>query len=155
MKAIIFLVLVTLSICDYDLKKAVYYAKDNCEFYNSTYKFSKSNEPSNFISQCLIAGGQSLEDCSNRMGNGVIKGTSSLIQCLMQHKWIEYELLPRSIKPGWIVTDKQKSQFIGIITDINGGIKYCSHGDIYSQFSCDEPLEKTYEELYYYYAPPN
>ena len=92
MKSILYILLLSLIACDYDYKAALKYAKEYCGTYESKPKFlTSSDEPSRFINNCLIAGGQSLDDCPNKLNNGIVKGTSSLIKCLLMHKWNKYE----------------------------------------------------------------
>ena len=157
MKSILYILLLSLIACDYDYKAALKYAKEYCGTYESKPKFlTSSDEPSRFINNCLIAGGQSLDDCPNKLNNGIVKGTSSLIKCLLMHKWNKYESGVKTIRPGWIVTNKKDENFVGIITsEICEITRYSSHSIIPNVFNCDQQLQDIEKDIYNYYGPPN
>ena len=152
MKIILFVLLISFSLCIYEPDKAIKYAKNYCDTYNKPYS-SDNFEPSNFISQCLDYGGQRFDSCANKNSNNIIKGANNLIKCLKIHKWTELDT-SSNIQPGWIIRQKNGS-FLGIITEVSGtSVKYCAHESEEGKFVCDKQLSSLTINLIYY-SPPD
>ena len=71
MKTILFLLLLGLAI-SYNANAAVNYALNHCRNYNRAYNSYPGADCANFVSQCLIAGGQSLSGCSGLDSKGTL-----------------------------------------------------------------------------------
>ena len=66
----------------YNAGAAVAYATKHCKIYNENYNTYPGVDCANFVSQCLIAGGQSLSDCVGLDKKGAIPSINKLQSCL-------------------------------------------------------------------------
>ena len=87
MKVLLLMLLITYSL-NYNAANAVAYAKQWWNGYNPAYNNynGSGGDCANFVSQCLIAGGQSLSGCSTD-GKGCVPGVSNLKSCLTKKGW--------------------------------------------------------------------
>ena len=145
MKLLAFFLLFEIMIC-YNPDAAVQYARQYCQHYNRAYgDYSKSGgDCANFVSQCLIAGGQTFDGCVNVRTHGIIAGVTSLTNCLKKKGWKESTTQPPSFRAGYPMAYPNKKH-ITLATSVNGNrITYCGHtSDV-----CDRTLN--YKVLYYY-----
>ena len=144
MKTIILFLIIGLSL-SYDPDKAVSYARQYCKKYNTDYK-EYDFDGTNFVSQCLIAGGQDFEKCVGVDNKGSIYLLANLKACLIQKGWkTRANSIPNKFKPGY--------PFIGassvmIATDIKDDtITYCKH----SSNTCDATT--TDHRFIFFYLP--
>ena len=145
MKLLAFFLLFGIMTC-YNPEAAVKYARQYCQHYNKEYDdYSQiGGDCANFVSQCLIAGGQSLNECAGVKNHGVIAGTLSLTKCLLQNNWKEATTQPPGFRAGYPMASINKKSII-LATSVNGKeITYCSH----TNDTCDKILDY---EVYYYY----
>ena len=145
MKLLAFIFLFGIMIC-YDPNAAVNYARRYCKNYNRKYDdYSKmGGDCANFVSQCLIEGGQTFENCTNVKTYGIIAGVTSLTNCLKQKGWKEATTKPPSFRAGYPMANVNKKN-ITLATSVNDNIiTYCSHGND----ACDKILD--YEVIFYY-----
>ena len=103
MKAILFCLLLGITLC-YNANNAISYARRYCGKYNPSYANYRNmgGDCANFVSQCLIAGGQSLSGCSTD-GKGCVPGVSNLKSCLTKKGWKSSSSVPRGFKAGYPV----------------------------------------------------
>ena len=89
---------------NYNAANALAYAKKWWNSYNPKYyNYNKSGgDCANFVSQCLIAGGQSLSGCSTDK-KGCVPGVSNLKKCLTKKKWKSSKSVPKGFKAGYPV----------------------------------------------------
>ena len=145
MKYILILILFEILIC-YNPSAAVEYARKYCQHYNPAYgNYAISGgDCANFVSQCLIAGGQSLDGCANIRTHGIIAGVTSLKNCLVKKGWKTSETRPPSFKAGYPMA-YTNLKHITMATSVNGNIiTYCGH----TKDVCDRTLD--YKVLYFY-----
>ncbi len=147
MKAILFFLLIIFSNC-YNEQDAIDYAKQYCQNPNSNYKVYK-DDTANFISQCVIAGGESLDFCNNIDKYKSISQYYSLLGCLTNSLgWNYSSFRPSSFKAGHLVAIEE-TKFIGIVTEVNKDtITYCSHTT--PKNVCNQILNTNDKILYYY-----
>ena len=144
MKSIIILLLIGVSL-SYNPTAAVVYARKYCKNYNKEYpKFN--GDCSNFVSQCMNAGGENFLDCPhvrNIKGKGIFGSVSTLRTCLTIHGWKNSNTVPRQFRAGFPMFKGNMHAIIA--TEVNGNsIKYCGHtSDV-----CDRELKGDY--IYYY-----
>ncbi len=145
MKIILFFLFAIIANC-YNVQKALEYAQKYCNSTNEEYKFYKKDDSVNFISQCLIAGGESLEFCSNLDAKKAIFPLGNLLSCLNQIGWSSSKERPPDFKAGYLLVN-QEQKFIAIATEVNNRfIKYCKH----SENTCDKILDSSNQYTYYY-----
>ena len=105
-KLIIFL-LCFLGVFSYSAKKAVAYANKYCDKRNKEYHdySNEGGDCANFVSQCLIAGGQDLDGCSVDKYGSVIN-VGKLESCLKKKGWHHKESssIPKDFKAGGVIT---------------------------------------------------
>ena len=145
MKYILILILFEILLC-YNPSAAVEYARKYCQHYNPAYgNYANSGgDCANFVSQCLIAGGQSLDGCANIRTHGIIAGVTSLKNCLVKKGWKTSETRPPSFKAGYPMA-YTNLKHITMATSVNGNIiTYCGH----TKDVCDRTLY--YKVLYFY-----
>ena len=119
------LILYTLS---YNPQKAIEYAKKYCRNYNDLYKNYKNYgcDCSNFVSQCLIAGGLDISNCIGLDEKGGIPKTTNLKACLTQKGWKSRVGKPNSFKPGYPFF--KGDMHARIATGMDGNyVIYCDH----------------------------
>ena len=85
----------------YSTTKAINYARKYCQNYNPDYKKYANADCANFVSQCLIAGGQSLSGCSGLDAKGAIPLVSNLRNCLTKKRMEIYKRCIKTIQR-WI-----------------------------------------------------
>ena len=135
MKAILLLVLVGLAL-SYNPSAAVNYALNHCRNYNSAYNTYPGADCANFVSQCLIAGGQSLSGCSGLDSKGTLPAVSNLKTCLRNKGWSSSSTRPGSFIAGYPFFHNSYSHAM-IATSISGSkVYYAGHtndrcGDVY------------------------
>jgi len=108
MKAqILILSLCLLGIFSYDAGAAVAYADQFCDKRNSAFNdyTGQGGDCANFVSQCLIAGGQDLSGCIVDDKGSVIN-VGALESCLMDKGWhyAEQDSIPEGFGPGGVIT---------------------------------------------------
>ena len=145
MKLILLALLLGFSL-SYDASAAIKYARTYCKNYNSAYNNYRNSggDCANFVSQCLIKGGQSLDGCAGRDGKGTLPLVSNLRSCLEKKGWHYTQGVSKKFKAGYPF-------FIGnshamIATGVSGNrVTYCGH----TNDRCDYSL--TDSSYYYYY----
>ena len=149
MKSIIFLslILFAISAINYNPSKAIDYARKHCGNYNKLYNNyrDKGCDCSNFVSQCLIAGGFDMKSCEGLDDKGAIPNTLKLKTCLTKKGWKSKKGMPNSFKPGYpfFLNDMHAR----IATKVNGKVvTYCDHK---CTDTCDGTLSD--DTLIYYY----
>ena len=144
MKPILILLLLEVSLC-YNAAAAVSYARNYCKKYNKEYP-SFNGDCSNFVSQCLNAGGMNLLDCNgvrNINGKGTFASITTLKSCLKQKGWKESKTRPNAFKAGYPMFRGNDHTIIATVVTDNK-ILYCGHtADV-----CDGALKG---DVSYYY----
>ena len=147
MKIIISFLIFAFSI-NYNPSLAVSYARKYCQYYNKAYIYYPEdvfkNDNANFVSQCLLAGGQNLKGCPNINSNGLIPSVSSLRSCLQQKGWKSSKTKPPSFKAGYPMITLDLSSAIIATKVVGNTTYYCSH----TPDVCDRILSS---KLYYYF----
>ena len=145
MRGILFILSICISLC-YNPDAAVAYAREYCQHYNSNYASyaDSGGDCANFVSQCLIAGGQSLDGCANVRKYGIIAGVTSLKNCLESRGWKTSLTKPPQFRPGYPMARKDLKHIV-MATSVNGNtITYCGH----TKDVCDRTLDYA---VYYFY----
>lgn len=149
MKTILLCLLIGFTL-SYNAQAAVNYARKYWSHYNSKYAnyASKGGDCSNFVSQCLIAGGQSLAKCKSFVSwydnYGCLPRVRDLDLCLQKLGWKRSTSKPPGFKAGYPMILTDLSHAI-IATSVSGNkIKYAGHTT--NRF--DYPLGSS---VYYYY----
>ena len=149
MKFLIFLslILFVISKIQYNPIKAIEYARKYCRNYNRYYNNYRDRgcDCSNFVSQCLIAGGLDISSCIGLDDKGAIPSTIKLKSCLLKIGWKSKKGMPKSFKPGYpfFLNDMHAR----IATKVNGKIvTYCDHK---CTDTCDGTI--TDDNLIYFY----
>ena len=150
MKATIFILLIgfIFSSISYNPSLAIKYAKQYCKNYNPAYKRYKGLgcDCSNFVSQCLIAGGLDLRKCEGLDEKGSVKKTANLKACLTKMGWKSKQGIPKQFKAGYPFF--QGDMHARIATAVNGKeVTYCDHKECGD--NCNSKI--TNDNLYYYY----
>ena len=144
MKSIFILLLIEI-IYSYDTEKAINYAKKYCKDYNPDYN-TYDEDSANFVSQCLIAGGEGITDCKLSDDKNAFQSVANLKSCLYQLGWKVQSGVPRQFKAGYPFFNNENTHVM-IATEVNGKtITYCGH----TKDSCDEVLENPNKYHYYY-----
>ena len=142
MKSIIFRLLIV-SFTAYDTNKAISYARTYCKEYNKAY-LKYDSDSSNFVSQCLKAGGQDLNGCTGLDSKGSFQKVANLRTCLSTKKWKYQQGLPKQFKPGYPFFNGNSNAMIA--TAISGKtVTYCGH----TNDRCDAKIEN--DNYFYYY----
>ena len=89
----------------YDPKKAVEFAKGHCslkdkEFFDEDIPYEDAFTGTNFVTQCLIAGGFDISNCKTD-GKGSISEFPDLFSCLKQKGWKSSSERPKRFKAGY------------------------------------------------------
>ena len=145
MKILLFFLFIGLSLT-YSPTKAIGYAKQYCRSYNPKYLNYRNlgGDSANFVSQCLIAGGEKLTDCKGKDSKGSIPVVKDLEECLQQKKWGVTQTVDRMFIAGYPFFIPSRRAFIA--TDISGNnIKYCSH----TNDRCDATVAASKKFEYY------
>ena len=100
MKLTLLIALIGLAL-SYNAGKAVTYALKHCKSYNKNYNTYPGLDCANFVSQCLIAGGQTLSGCSGLDSKGTLPAVSDLKTCLSKKGWKSSSTKPSSFKAGY------------------------------------------------------
>ena len=144
MKSILILLLLGVSLC-YNAGAAVSYAKKYCKTYNKEYpRFD--GDCSNFVSQCLNAGGMNLLDCAhvrNINGKGTFGSVTTLKTCLTKKGWKSSTTRPKSFKAGYPMFRGNTHTIIATYVSADK-VLYCGH----TQDVCDGVLKG---DVTYYY----
>ena len=145
MKSILFL-LIGLSI-SYSTFDAIAYARRYCKVYNSDYDNYYGSDNANFVSQCLISGGQTLEGCIGLDSKGSIPNISDLKSCLTQKGWKSQIGYTNKFKAGYPFFTNNVDAMLATIV-IEKDIRFCGHtgdrcdkqtsGDQYTYFYLDK-----------------
>ena len=146
MRYILLFILFEILLCNYNPDAAVAYARKYCQHYNKQYgNYAKSGgDCANFVSQCLIAGGQNLDGCVNLRTHGIIAGVTSLKNCLVKKGWKVAETKPPGFRAGYPMA-YPNLKHITLATSVSGNkITYCGH----TKDVCDRTLD--YKVLYFY-----
>ena len=126
MKVTLLLVLLGFAL-SYNPGAAVNYALAHCRNYNRNYKTYPGEDCANFVSQCLIAGGQSLSGCSGTDEKGAIPGVNNLKTCLSRKGWKSSSTRPSGFKAGYPFFHNSY-QHAMIATKVNSGsVNYAGH----------------------------
>ena len=123
MKSLIIFFLIGLSL-SYDPNKAISYARKYCKSYNTAYDYYEGIDATNFVSQCLLEGGQKFDDCYGLDKKGSFRLLGNLKACLIQKGWkTRANSIPKQFKAGY--------PFIGHVSAMNATeiktnyIKFC------------------------------
>ena len=128
----------------YSTANAISYARKYCKNYNSNYKKYPGADCANFVSQCLIAGGQTLSGCSGLDAKGTLPLVSNLRNCLTKKGWKSTKGVSKKFKGGYPFFDGNNHAMIA--TSVSGSkVTYCGH----TNDRCDYTL--TNSNYYYYY----
>ncbi len=126
MKLVILFVLVALSL-SYNPSAAVNYALTYCRSYNPNYNRYPGADCANFVSQCLIAGGESLSGCGGKDGWGAIPYVPNLTACLSSRGWHSSSTRPGSFRAGYPFF-MNAYQHAMLATRVNSGsVNYAGH----------------------------
>ena len=103
MKVLLFSLLIGF-IFSYNANDAVQYAKNWYNGFNPKYANydGQGGDCANFVSQCLIAGGQSLSGCVTD-GYGCVPSVANLKTCLTKKGWKNSSGVPAGFKAGYPV----------------------------------------------------
>ena len=146
MKEIIFILLVGLTL-SYNPSGAINYARTYCRNYNPQYYNyrNQGGDCANFVSQCLIAGGERLDGCSGKDGKGAIPLVSDLRNCLSSRGWRYSTGINDNFKAGYPFF--QGTGHAMIATTVNGkSIKFCGHTNDRCDMGMTAP---TYYDYFY------
>ena len=125
MKSIILFLLIGLSI-SYNTLDAITYARKHCSSYNSAYENYQGSDNANFVSQCLIEGGQSLEGCVGLDNKGSIINVADLKSCLTQKGWKSQKGFTNKFKAGYpFFTNNMDAMLATVVTGKD--IIFCGH----------------------------
>ena len=144
MKSFLILLLLGVTFC-YNAGAAVSYAKKYCKNYNKEYP-SFNGDCSNFVSQCLNAGGMNLLDCANVRnvnGKGTFASITTLKTCLTKKGWKSSNTRPKAFKAGYPMFRGNTHTIIATYVSADK-ILYCGH----TQDVCDGVLKG---DVTYYY----
>ena len=84
----------------YNADEAVNYAYRWYDSFNPAYNTYGNTDCANFVSQCLIAGGQTLSGCIVD-DKGCVTGASNLGTCLIQKGWKSSSNMPSGFRAGY------------------------------------------------------
>ena len=120
MKAQFFILsLCLLGILSYDPGSAVSYAYNYCDKRNPDFNdyTGQGGDCANFVSQCLLAGGQDLSGCSVD-DRGCVINVGALESCLMSKGWnyAESESVPDGFGAGGVITINNSGHAIIAVT---------------------------------------
>ena len=138
MKGIIFFLLVGLTLT-YDPSKGITYAKKYCKNYNKNYinYRNQGGDCANFVSQCLIAGGENLSGCGGTDKN--------LEACLSSKGWSHSKGINGSFKAGFPFFSPGTHAMIA--TSVSGSsLKFCAH----TNDRCESSLTASSQYNFYY-----
>ena len=104
MKILLFSLVIGLALSAYNADAAVSYAKLWYNSYNTQYNNYNSlgGDCANFVSQCLIAGGQTLTGCDID-NKGSVSSVTGLSNCLIKKGWKSSANVPPGFKAGYPV----------------------------------------------------
>ena len=145
MKSIIILLIIGLSL-SYNPSEAIKYARQYCSHYNPNFINYRpyGGDCANFVSQCLMKGGQSLNGCPGLDKKGSIPYVPNLRTCLKKKGWNFSKGVSKKFKAGYPFFDGNNHAMIA--TGVNGNtITYCGH----TNDRCDHKLVNN-NFLYYY-----
>ena len=143
MKSIIFCLLIV-SLSAYSTDKAIKYARKYCKNYNPDYKKYNGADCANFVSQCLIAGGQSLKGCNGLDAKGAIPYVPNLQSCLTKKGWKSQKGVPKQFKGGYPFFIPNQHAIIA--TGVSGKtVTFCGH----TNDRCDSTVNN--QNYVYYY----
>ena len=126
MKLALLVILVGLAF-SYNPSAAVNYALAHCRNYNPAYNSYPGADCSNFVSQCLIAGGLSLSGCYGLDAWGTLPWVDNLRNCLSQKGWRKSSTRPDSFRAGYPFF-MNAYQHAMLATSVNGGsVSYAAH----------------------------
>ena len=145
MKSIILFLIIGLSF-SYNANDAISYARKYCKSYNTYYASYPGLDTANFVSQCLIAGGQTFDNCLGLDDKGSISNIANLISCLIKKGWKYQEGFTKKFLPGYPFFLRNNDAMLA--TDVSGkNITFCGHstdrcnrttsGDQYTYFYLD------------------
>ena len=144
MKYIFLLSLLIGSSISYNAGKAIDYARKYCKKYNSNYKKYPNADCANFVSQCLIAGGENLSKCGGKDAKGAIPYVPNLRSCLEKLGWRSSVGVNKKFKAGYPFFEGKNHAMIA--TGVNGNkITYYGH----TNDRCDYSLVNN-NYIYYY-----
>ena len=146
MKSIILLLLIGLSI-SYSTSEAIAYARGYCNIYNSAYENYYGSDNANFVSQCLIAGGQTLDGCIGIDNKGSIPNIADLKSCLTKKGWKSQIGYTHKFKAGYPFFTNNEDAMLATVV-VGNEIRFCGHtkdrcdrvtsGDQYTYFYLDK-----------------
>ena len=130
----------------YNPQKAIEYARRYCRNYNPHFTiYGRMGDCANFVSQCLVAGGQDLKGCNGINSRGMIEIVSYLETCLINKGWKKTTGINKDFKPGYPFF--MHHQHAMIATSVNGNsIKFCAH----TNDRCDASISAYSHYVYYY-----
>ena len=146
MKGIIFFLLVGLTLT-YDPSKGITYAKKYCKNYNKNYinYRNQGGDCANFVSQCLIAGGENLSGCGGTDKKGSIPRVKNLEACLSSKGWSHSKGINGSFKAGFPFFSPGTHAMIA--TSVSGSsLKFCAH----TNDRCESSLTASSQYNFYY-----
>ena len=148
MKIIILSLLLFFTI-SYKRERAVEYARKYCKTYNPAYiNYSKMiGDSTNFVSQCLIAGGLSFDGCAGRDVRGSIPVIANLKTCLSKKGWKNTNGLNNNFKDGYPFFYKKNWSYIATAV-IGKKLKACTHD---YEIPCDVIVNETEVNNFQYF----
>ena len=126
MKLVLLLFLFALSF-QYNPDLAVNYAYAHCRNYNPNYMRYDGADCANFVSQCLIAGGETLSGCGGRDACGAIPYVPNLTSCLTQRGWKSSSTRPSSFRAGYPIFMNAYQHAMLAVGVSSGGVSYAGH----------------------------
>ena len=144
MKILLFSLLIGLTL-SYNAANAAAYAKKWYDGYNSQYNNynGQGGDCANFVSQCLIAGGQSLSGCETD-NKGCVPSVNNLKNCLTKKGWKSSANVPPGFKAGYPVIF---SGHATIASSVNGKTVLVA---CHSKPHYDSPVDWYGTPTYYY-----
>ena len=141
--------LLCLMICfiyTYDTEKAIKYARKYCNIYNPHYyHYGTMGDCANFVSQCLVAGGEDFKGCNGVNSQGTIEIVSYLEACLTFKGWKRSYGMNKDFKAGYPFF--MHSQHAMIATSVRGNtLRFCAH----TNDRCDSLITASSSYIYYY-----
>ena len=139
MKLILLWTLLGLSL-SYNAGAAISYARTYCSNYNSAFINYRNlgGDCANFVSQCLMAGGQDFNGCGGKDSKGTLPLVSNLRSCLQKKGWHYTRGVSRNFRAGYPFFNGNSHAMIA--TGVNGGtVTFCGHTNDRCDYTINNP----------------
>ena len=146
MKAIIIILLFGISF-SYNRTNAIKYAKKYCNYRGPyyDYHYQRDGENANFVSKCLVAGGQKFDGCAGRDSKGMFLNIQNLKNCLLKKGWKKSISKHPEFKAGYPIFLKNIPHVMLATGFDSYYIIYCAH----ASDRCDAKIDAKSVEYFY------